>query len=176
MFEHGPGAKGDSGTPRFRTLPVNGLERRWLLGAPGGKLAGRMDDSLPPKLLFRAMKPGDDRRPICGPRGNELGVRPDRDIPVDEEGLVGPMSGGLSTTPDDLTKLPPHVRPEAFGGTGRLPLYVIRLSQLGSLVARPDPERPGKHVLIEPPRSMKLEELQSMLCATRLSWDDAKYE
>lgn len=92
--------------------------------------------------------------------------------PMDEWDL---KSGGLSTTPDDPAALPPHVRPASRGGKGKLPLFVIEVSQLDhELVARRDPKNPLRHAFIEPAEAMSLSRLQQRLCATRAAWKEAQ--
>ena len=138
-----------------------------------------MSQLVPPKRLYRAMK-AQGSAPVCGNLANELGVRPGVDIIVDGGGQVHPSSGGLSTTPDDLARLPPHVRPPSLGGRGKLPVFVIEVARLdgpaaasagaAELVARRDPKHPVKHAFIEPAHSMSLAELQGYLCATSERW------
>ena len=80
-----------------------------------------------------------------------LGVRPGVDIPVDYTGLVASGQGGLSVTPDELARLPPHVRPARFGGKGKLPVFELSVRSLGERLAwRPDPDRPDRHGFVEP--------------------------
>lgn len=93
-----------------------------------------------PTLLYRPMLRDDAGRPRCGDRANMLGARPVVDIPVQENGTVATGQGGMSVTPDDPAYLPPHVRPERLGGRGKLPVFVIAPSGLGSTLSyRPDP-------------------------------------
>lgn len=118
---------------------------------------------------------------VCGNLANELGVRPGVDTAEDGSGQVHSAAGGMSTTPDDPSRLPPHVRPPSLGGRGKLPVFVIEAARLSSagavsagaaeLVARRDPKHPVKHVFIEPARSMSLAELQRCLCATSERWE-----
>jgi hypothetical protein len=117
------------------------------------------------------MKREADARPRCGSSANELGVRPGIDIRPDAGGLVQPRTGGLSTTPDDPSKLPPHVRPQSLGGKGKLPVFVLEVDALGEeLTSRRDPEHPRRHAFIEPAAAMALAGLQRVLCSTRDNW------
>lgn len=118
------------------------------------------------------MKRDLDGRPLCGSRANELGVRPGTDITADEEGQVHPATGGMSTTPDDPTLLPPHVRPPHLGGRGKLPVFMLDVARLSEeLAARRDPGHPRSHAFIEPAARMALAALQSVLCSGRESWE-----
>lgn len=113
--------------------------------------------AVPPKMLFRAMWKDSHGRARCGTRASMLGVRPDYDIRVDSTGHVQPETGGLSVTPDDPARLPPHVRPPHLGGRGALPLFSIEVAQLDAeLTYRPDPKHPTRHGFIEPARPLHL--------------------
>ncbi len=117
------------------------------------------------------MKQDEDGKPLCGARANELGVRPGVDITADANGQVHPATGGLSTTPDDPSLLPPHVRPPRLGGKGRLPVFVLDVECLGAkLTSRRDPKHQTRHAFIEPAASMALAALQTLLCAGRENW------
>lgn len=119
------------------------------------------------------MKPDQDGKPLCGSRGNELGVRPGYDLEPNDSGEAIPESGGLSTTPDDPALMPPHVRPTDLGGRGKLPVFVIDVSKLQSpLTVRPDRRNPTDHAFIEPDKIMNLDDLQELLCRTRSAWEN----
>lgn len=118
------------------------------------------------------MKKDSDGKPMCGTKANELGLRPGVDITADSDGMVHPKTGGLSTTPDDPGRLPPHVRPPSLGGRGKLPLYVLEVEgDGGGLAARRDPKHPHRHAFIEPTVSMALTALQALLCSGRDDWE-----
>jgi hypothetical protein len=130
-----------------------------------------MIDFPPPKRLFRAMKRASDGKPLCGSLANELGVRPGVDISADSAGQVRPATGGLSTTPDDPSFLPPHVRPANLGGRGKLPVFVLDVADMDQeLVACRDPKNPRKHAFIEPSIAMFLTTFQERLCRGRSNW------
>jgi len=61
-----------------------------------------------------------DGAPSTGSTASTLGARPDVDIPVSEEGLVRPGTGGMSVN-DSPTGMPEFRRPLAFGGSGKNP-------------------------------------------------------
>ncbi|HWL85017.1 MAG TPA: hypothetical protein VNO21_04410 [Polyangiaceae bacterium] len=126
-----------------------------------------------PTTLFRAMRRNEGGKPLCGSAGSLLGVRAGIDITPDASGRVTRGHGGLSVTPNDPQKLPPHVRPPQFGGKGKLPIFQIRTSAIGlSLCYRADPGRPQQHGFIEPREPMLLNDYQSALGATQSEWKE----
>jgi hypothetical protein len=97
-----------------------------------------------------------------------LGVRPDIDIPVDDEGFVEPESGGMSVTPDTPDGLPHHRRPHKFGGIGKHPIWFLETDQLPeTLVYR---EERSTHGFIEPSVRMDLTDYQDAIAETRELW------
>ena len=128
-----------------------------------------------PLRVFRAMLKGPSGRPPCGSAANQLGVRPGTDIPVDPGKRVHPQTGGMSVTPDEISRLPPHVRPQRLpGGRGNLPVFELATSALSKeVVLRRDPKNTFRHAFLEPATSMLLDELQAVLCATGSSWKEA---
>jgi len=89
-----------------------------------------------------------------------LGVRVPIDVRPDANGTVAPGGGGMSVTPDDPARLPPHLRPVSHGGLGVLPVFGMPVGGLGLLLSfRPDPRRPDRHGFVEPSRVMTLENL-----------------
>ncbi len=135
--------------------------------------AGKLGQLLPTNLrLFRVMKKAATGAPVCGDQFARLGVRtagPRSDIPA-PNGLVAPNTGGLSTFLDPAL-IPIEFRPESHGGVGRIPMFSIDRSHLGTeLVPVSDPKRPRVHVFIEPARAMPISDYQTALCKTAGSW------
>jgi hypothetical protein len=124
-----------------------------------------------PARLFRAMREDDAGKPRCGTEANVLGVRPG-EIELDVQGLVAGGRGGLSVTPDDPQRLPPHVRPPKFlGGRGKLPVFELSIESLGAKLSyRPDPKRPTDHGFVEPGVQMQLADYNAALAATQSAW------
>jgi hypothetical protein len=111
------------------------------------------------------------QRPLCGTGSSQLGARENIDIHPDDQGNVQPGKGGMSVTPDDPKRLPPHYRPQNLGGLGRLPVFSISEQQLGQdLVYRPDPKKPTQHGFIEPGMMMKQTLYQNALAKTEKDW------
>ena len=127
-----------------------------------------------PRLLYRPMLRDEAGRPRLGERANMLGVRPGFDIPVLPDGNVMAGQGGMSVTPDDPAYLPPHVRPERLGGRGKLPVFVLAATRLGSALSyRPDPGHPGRHGFVEPAGAMPLAAYQTALAHTQDAWEES---
>jgi hypothetical protein len=123
-----------------------------------------------PRCLFRAMRRGDTGTPPCGSTANQLGVRP-RDIQPASDEMVHPGTGGMSVTPDDPARLPPHARPPWLGGLGKLAIFRLEVAALPpSLGVRLDPKHPERHAFIEPATAMTLNEYQTALCSTGPFW------
>jgi hypothetical protein len=124
------------------------------------------------RRLFRVMKRAPTGAPVCGDQFARLGARTVGrrfDIPA-PNGLVAPNTGGMSTFLDPGF-IPIEFRPESHGGVGRIPMFSIDPSLLGTqLSAVPDPGRPEAHVFIEPARTMPISDYQTALCKTAGSW------
>jgi hypothetical protein len=124
-----------------------------------------------PRRLFRAMRKGEEGFPSCGSGSSQLGVRPGADIPNGPDELVHPGTGGMSVTPDDPARLPPHVRPRWLGGQGKLPVFQLEFAALAPpLGVRLDPKHPERHAFVEPVSTMALNEYQAALCSTQALW------
>lgn len=117
------------------------------------------------------MRDGGDGHPRTGASARDLGVRPQWDIMVDEEGMVEPDSEGMSVAIGDPKNLPGRFRPPEFGGTGRDPAWRINSDELGvHLVFRPDPNRTSTKGWIEPMNRISLLAYQDALAETREDW------
>ena len=124
-----------------------------------------------PTKILRAMRADASGKPRCGSDANMLGVRPTVDVRVDAQGGVVGGLRGMSVTPDDPKLLPPHVRPQRFGGKGKLPVFELPIGDLGAmLIFRPDPARPAQHGFVEPSQPMRLDEYQAALAASQPAW------
>ena len=130
-------------------------------------------------LIFRAMTV-DGGRPRVGPSARMLGVRVPDDISPDATGVVRPGTGGMSVAPAwrDLPahRIPARLRHLAPDARGKNEDACWRMGQ-GPFQAgplSPDlhllPDRPG-HGVVEPARSMGLDEFQRALAATRDEWE-----
>jgi hypothetical protein len=119
------------------------------------------------RILYRAMREDSAGCPMVGPGARTLGVRPNVDILV-IAGQVCPNTGGMSVAPDRPENLHPLRRPPALGGSGKDPVWYIAITSLGDdLQYRQDSVT---HGLIEPARTMLLDELQKALEATKPYW------
>jgi len=108
---------------------------------------------------------------MTGATARTLGVRSGLDLIPAEDGQVRPECGGLPVSPDDPQRLPTHRRPPEFGGTGKDPLWQLRVRDLGpGLIYRPDPANPAGHGFLEPAMPMSLAEFQEALAKTQDAW------
>src|SRR5262245_2171031 len=121
--------------------------------------------------LFRAMKEGPTGQPLVAPQTRGLGVRPGVDVPANNPlDTVGVGTGGMSVSPDDPANLPYYRRPATFGGTGKDPVWVIDVGDLGpDLIYRADVGS-ATHGVVEPARPMSLDEYQRALALTQPCW------
>lgn len=122
-------------------------------------------------MLFRSMKEAHDGLPVVAPTARTLGARVFVDIPIDQNGIVGPKTGGLSVAPNDPKKLPRHRRPPSLFGRGKDPVWSIQSNYLGpKLTYRAEPNNPTSHGFIEPAYRMTFDEYQDALAKTRSFW------
>jgi len=80
--------------------------------------------------MFRAMKAEADGLPKVGRSSRELGVRidgPIRDLPVGEDGMVEPETGGLSVALDAAQNLPKPRLPRSLGRRPRSRLHYAKV-------------------------------------------------
>jgi hypothetical protein len=103
-----------------------------------------------------------------------LGARVPIDIKPDATGAVARDTGGMSVTPNDPAKLPPHLRPTSLpGGQTTLPVFWISSRNLGEMLAfQAAKKRPDRHGFIEPAVAMQLDTYQTALCGTVLAWQE----
>lgn len=125
-------------------------------------------------VLYRVMRADpDDGLPIvvAGKRW-ALGVRTDGPRPdiVPTDGIVGPLTGGLTCAYDWRT-FEPGMLPKPFGGTARHEVLFEIDEELArhALGVRKDEPPPGHHVL-EPRHRMPIEKYEALLAATRRGW------
>ena len=105
--------------------------------------------------------------PKVGDSARTLGVRPNRDIPVDTNGNVHPNTDGVSVSPSPQD-LPPHRKPIEFGGTGKDPVWKLDVADLGNDLQHV-PDKPG-HGTIQPKQSMPLSKYQTALANLKSKW------
>jgi hypothetical protein len=119
------------------------------------------------RIVYRAMREDSNGAPMVGPSARMLGVRPSIDIPV-IAGQMQPNTGGMSVALDRPENLHPLRRPPTYGGTGKDPIWRLDVASLGKdLQFRPDSPT---HGLVEPARSMTIDEFQRALEATKPFW------
>ena len=116
--------------------------------------------------IFRGMTE-EKGEPKVGDSARTLGVRPNRDIPVDTNGNVHPNTGGVSVSPSPQD-LPPHRKPIEFGGTGKDPVWKLDVADLGNDLQHV-PDKPG-HGTIQPKQSMPLSKYQTALANLKSKW------
>ena len=121
--------------------------------------------------IFRAMKAEADGSPKVGRAGRELGVRidgPVRDIPVGEDGIVEPRTGGMSVALEAAENLPKPRLPRFLGGEGRDPVFRMFAAEVPlTLILRPDRY---PHAVVEPGCRCALHDFESDLASTRPFW------
>ena len=124
--------------------------------------------------MFRAMKAEADGLPKVGRSGRELGVRtagPTRDLPLSQDGMVEPGTGGMSVALDAARNLPKPRLPRSLGGEGRDPVFRMFTDYVPrTLLLRLDRY---PHALIEPGRRCPLPDFESALTGTRSLWSKA---
>ncbi len=117
------------------------------------------------------MRADRDGLPLVGKTARYLSVRPNVDIPVDEDGMVDPETGGMSVSPPPVENLHPLRLPREYGGLGKDPVFDIETDGLPDTLAyRPDPDNPEGHGFLEPSRRMPFVEYERAVHATRPLW------
>lgn len=124
--------------------------------------------------VLRSMRAAEDGSPQVGETGRYLAVGRSggfRDIDVDEGGMVGPETGGVSVSPPPPENLPEQLRPPGFGGYGKDPLWELDTDDPPpELRYRPDPKNPTGHGFVEPAAPMLFEDFERAVHGTRISW------
>jgi RHS repeat-associated protein len=120
--------------------------------------------------LYRGMRGTEEGSPDLGPSASKLGARPGIDIPVDENGMVRPGTGGMSVNESPMG-MPEFRRPPSFGGSGKnLNMYCVSSCDLGANLQYV-PES-GGHGFLEPASEMSFAEYQQYLYQTQGSWSE----
>jgi len=119
------------------------------------------------RMVYRAMREDPAGGPMLGPTARTLGVRPLVDIPV-VGGQVRPNTGGMSVAPDRPQNLHRLRRPPRYGGSGKDPLWVLDLDNLGGDLHFH--EDTPTHGLIEPSWAVSLAEYERRLADTKPFW------
>ena len=106
-----------------------------------------------------------------GARAVKLGIRidgPIRDLPVGEDGMVEPKTGGMSVALDAVQNPPKPRLPRSLGGEGRDPIFTMRRAVVvDKLILRIDRY---PHAFVEPIHRCLLVEFESDLARTRSFW------
>jgi RHS repeat-associated protein len=138
--------------------------------ADGLSSAGSTDSNGKNLTLYRSMI-NDNGKPKIEPRKRALGATiggKNPDIVPDENGMVYPGQGGMSTSPDTPWNLVEPRRPAAFGGKGKDPVWSIGSDELPEGL-NPIRDKPT-HVTIEPAWPMHIDDFQSLLASTQNLW------
>jgi hypothetical protein len=136
--------------------------------------------------IYRAMEAADEL-PVVGSQGNMLGVRtpPNEraDIRPDTNGEVAPSAGGMSVNPG-ISAMPSWAKPKRWrrehpelhrDARGQESVEVFTHGAgafvagrvADELVLAPDSHR---HGMVEPARTMSIDEYRAALAATRPGW------
>lgn len=123
-------------------------------------------------LVYRAMKRDVDGRPFVTHASSlGLGIRPDKDIYVDGEGLVHPQGEGLSVAHASPENLPYGRRPPALGGKGKHPVWELETDELPDYLDYTYESGKG---LIEPSYVMEIDDYQVAIEETRDLWRECE--
>lgn len=103
-----------------------------------------------------------------GARG--LDIRRGLDVEqTEDDEIVGPGSGGLSTAPDNPRLLQRHRRPESLGGTGKHPVWMIEQTMLPGLGLGSRRDKPN-HEIVEADEKVTLGVYIARIHATVSHW------
>lgn len=126
-----------------------------------------------PTRVYRAMVAEQGGQPKLGETGRYLVARtagPIRDVTPDKDGNVHPGTHGVTVAPDAPTNLRNNHLPVALGGTGKDPVFELRLDDLpDGLMYRYEEEDP-LHGFIAPSRSMPDVEYKGLIASTQGLW------
>ena len=125
-------------------------------------------------LVYRAMKRDADGLPHVAPAASGLGVRPNIDIDVDQQGWAVVNYKGMSVSPS-WREISVFRIPKRLGGQGSNGTYCFKT---GSGLFQQEPLAPGlalvpdssRHGVIRPEKSVPLHEYEADLAATRPDW------
>jgi len=117
------------------------------------------------------MRMGTNNLPECGNTARHLGARQDHDIPVRANGMVLPITGGMSVAAGTPLELPPHRRPASLEGVGKDPVFAIHPDVLPSSLAVRQSGKPSHHI-VEPSQQCLYIAFQKDLCSTMNSWEE----
>ena len=98
-------------------------------------------------------------------------LRPDRDIPIREDGAVEPETEGMSVSPGRVENLQRQRLPRELGGDGKDPAWEIAVKELPEALTYRDDPRPNlegrPHGFIQPALPMLFEDYEAALAETR---------
>ena len=94
------------------------------------------------------------------------------DVHPSVDGFLDSLIEGLSVRPDTIYNLPPSMLPKRLGGEGRLPVFSIRVDQLGDKLRYQPDFRNKEHGFIVPVFRMKVDEFQEALVALAEYWSE----
>jgi hypothetical protein len=136
-------------------------------------------------VVFRAMM-ADGDAPQLGSTAVSLGIRlppdPHADLVVDENGNVGPGTGGMSVAPEwrllPVHRIPRRLRSKYPRAAGRSDVKLWRMGDgpfvagpvAARLLLRPDPKAQQRHGFVEPDARMASVDYQQALADTRDHW------
>lgn len=130
-------------------------------------------------LVFRAMKADNDGRPLLGQSATCLGVRPTKDIDLDDNQQVLANGRGMSVAPSwrqlPVWRIPKRLRDLQEGARGSNETACFRF---GSGPFATGPFAPGlrlvqdseRHACVAPVAVVPLSDYEASLAATRLDW------
>ena len=121
--------------------------------------------------LYRLMKKEIiDNKPKANESASTLGARPDKDIVLDNNSYVYPMTGGMSVSRENFEGIPAERLARWESGESKEVMFQIEELDLPSLlIIRPIGDI-NNHYAIEPSIKCKFSEYQKELHYTRPNW------